>query len=324
MGFQPEIKLQLIDEALKALKLEGKPNNLYAPLRYMIDLGGKRIRPLLVTMGCELFGGEAKLALPGALAVELFHNFSLIHDDLMDQSPTRRGQPTVYTKWNPTIAILSGDLMLVKAFEQLNQLPASIRDDCRSMFERTAIEVCEGQQLDMNFEQENTVLVSDYIEMITLKTAVLLGCSLYLGARCAGASIQHAQALYEVGKELGISFQLRDDYLDAFGSGDFGKRIGNDIIANKKTFLLLTALQLANPNDLALLNQWIQAENPNPEEKIRTVLSIFKTYQIDQLADDLALKHYQNAISLLDSLPIDTQSASDLKQLSASLLHRVV
>lgn len=324
MSYGVSRKLMLIEDAIHQLPLQGKPENLYEPMRYMLALGGKRIRPVLALLGNELFGGNAEDALPAAMAVELFHNFSLIHDDLMDHSPMRRGQATVHEKWNSTIAILSGDLMLVKAFEPLHRLPSSIQKDCRYWFEKTAIEVCEGQQLDMNFEHEKSITTNDYIAMITLKTAVLLGCSLYLGARTGGASVHDAEQLAEAGKELGIAFQLRDDYLDAFGGEEFGKRIGNDILANKKTFLLISALELADQTDLNRLQHWINHPNPDEEQKIAEVLAIFKKYQVDKRSDERAMQHYHQAMDSMKSLQLNAEAEKELMEIAATLLHRKV
>lgn len=246
-----EKHLQLFNSHLEDYKTEvnlRSPRELYEPEHYILSLGGKRLRPLLALISCDLFGKAPQHALNSALCVELFHNFSLIHDDILDEAPLRRNQPTVHTKWNTNIAILSGDVMLVKAFEVLKNYESKEFSQLFSLFAKTSIEVCEGQQLDMNFENMDSVTVDDYIQMITKKTAVLLGCSLQMGAINAGVTQTDQDHIYEFGKHLGIAFQLLDDLLDAYATDEksFGKQIGGDIIANKKTFLVLKALELAN------------------------------------------------------------------------------
>jgi geranylgeranyl diphosphate synthase type II len=232
-----------------------QPRELYEPENYILSLGGKRIRPLLCLIACDLFDKDAKQSLNAALSVELFHNFSLIHDDILDKAPLRRGMPTVHSKWNSDIAILSGDVMMVKAFDVLKNYEATKLGNLLSIFAATSIEVCEGQQMDMNFETQSEVRVNDYLHMITLKTAVLLGCSLKMGAICADASKEDQGHLYEFGKHVGIAFQLMDDVLDAYADdAKFGKQVGGDIIANKKTFLLLKEFELANPSQKEKLN----------------------------------------------------------------------
>ncbi len=257
-----------LDNYIKGLDKK-QPHELYEPENYILSLGGKRIRPLLCLIGCDLFDKKADNALHAALSVELFHNFSLIHDDILDKAPLRRGQPTVHNKWNNNIAILSGDVMFAKAFDVLRSIEAEKLKLLLAEFSKTAIHVCEGQQLDMNFENSNSVTVADYINMITNKTAVLLGCSLKMGAICADAHPDDANHIYEFGKHLGIAFQLMDDLLDAFAEGDnFGKQIGGDIIANKKTFLLLKAFELVGTSKKEKL---LSALNADSEEKVQTV-----------------------------------------------------
>ena len=232
----------LIEKELERVSVEQSPVGLYAPIGYALSSGGKRIRPRLVLMGCELFGGDVKAALPLATAIEVFHNFTLLHDDIMDNADTRRGRATVHKKWDANTAILSGDAMLIKAYEQLEGVAASKLPELLHLFSRTALEVCEGQQYDMDFEQSAQVSLSDYFNMIRLKTAVLLGAALKMGAIVANASAEDANHLYAFGINIGIAFQLRDDYLDVYGNEqNFGKKIGGDILCGKRTFLLINA-----------------------------------------------------------------------------------
>ncbi|MFT7589854.1 MAG: geranylgeranyl diphosphate synthase type II, partial [Limisphaerales bacterium] len=237
---------EMVKSAISTMNIPLAPSGLYDPVRYIITLGGKRIRPCLVLMAASVAGGNPKDAIGAAMGIELFHNFSLLHDDLMDDAPLRRGQATVHEKWNADTAILSGDVMLVQAWQQVCNSPSEVLADVLKIFGKTAVEVCEGQQFDMDFESRTDVKKSEYLEMIRLKTAVLLGCSLWIGARIGGASTSECDALYHFGMELGISFQLQDDLLDTYGDPKkFGKTTGGDIIQDKKTFLLINALELA-------------------------------------------------------------------------------
>jgi len=237
----------LFNENIPYPSFKRDPEELYEPLSYMLELGGKRMRPVLVLLGCEMFSREAERALPQAIAIELFHNFTLIHDDIMDKAPLRRGLPTVHEKYNSNIAILSGDVMLVYAYKNLIQCKKNLIEPVVTLFNQTAVEVCEGQQLDMNFENRNDVSVKEYLKMIKLKTAVLIGCSLQTGAIIGGASAKEAERMYHAGYHLGIAFQLQDDILDSFGDEKkFGKQTGGDIIQNKKTILLIETLNRAS------------------------------------------------------------------------------
>ena len=230
---------ELIEKELQQIQFPDRPKNLYEPIRYMLAVGGKRARPVLVLMGCEVFNGNRTEAIPAALAIEVFHNFTLLHDDIMDNAPLRRSKPTVHNKWNNSIAILSGDAMFVKACELMMQVNDKQIRTVMDIFLRTSTEVCEGQQMDMSFEKEKNVSITDYLKMIELKTAVLLGCSLQIGAIIGGADEIQSKHLYEFGKNIGIAFQLQDDLLDVFGDAEkFGKQTGGDIISNKKTFLI--------------------------------------------------------------------------------------
>jgi len=237
----------LIEKELAVLKLPEEPKKLYEPIRYTLSLGGKRMRPVLLLLGCDLFDGNIEKAISAALAVELFHNFTLMHDDIMDNAPLRRNQPTTHQKWNKNVAILSGDLMLVKAYELLNSCETENLSGILNVFNEAATKVCEGQQMDMDFEEKETIFIDEYIKMISLKTAALLAGSLKIGAILGGASADDSRKLQEFGKHIGIAFQLQDDLLDVFGNPEkFGKTVGGDIIANKKTFLFLKAFELAD------------------------------------------------------------------------------
>jgi geranylgeranyl diphosphate synthase type II len=302
-----------------------KPAELYDPENYILSLGGKRLRPLLALIACDLFDRAPEKALDSALCVELFHNFSLIHDDILDAAPLRRNQATVHTKWNTNIAILSGDVMLVKAFDVLSKYPEKEFKSLCALFSKTAIEVCEGQQLDMNFENTETVTVDDYLNMITLKTAVLLGCSLKMGAINAGATELEQQNIYAFGKHLGIAFQLLDDVLDAYAnSPEFGKQIGGDIISNKKTFLLLKAFELASDRQRKELQRLLLLGKESAAEKVKGVRVLFDELQVKDLCVEKANEHTRVAISHLDSLPVNESKKELLKQFSFDLLNRSV
>jgi len=308
-------------------KLKGKePKELYEPENYILSLGGKRVRPLLALMACNLFNKPAKLALPSALCVELFHNFSLIHDDILDKAPLRRNKKTVHEKWNTNIAILSGDVMLVKAFEILKQYPDNEFKKVFSVFTKTAIEVCEGQQMDMNFETQKRVEVNEYIEMITLKTAVLLGCSLQMGAINAGANDKDQKYLYEFGKHIGVAFQLLDDLLDAFADekSKFGKQIGGDIMSNKKTFLLLKAIETANANQHLLLREFMKLSPQKNKEKVRGILTIFRELKVDSLCKAEADKHTRYALDCLLKVKARPDKKNELELFALQLLNRNV
>lgn len=298
------------------------PVELYGPEAYMLSLGGKRLRPLLALIACDLFEKDPSLAMDAALSVELFHNFSLIHDDILDQAPLRRNSPTVHTKWNTNIAILSGDAVLVKAFQALGNYKPETAFELTNVFSKTAIEVCEGQQLDMNFENMSTVSVGDYIHMITYKTAVLLGCSLKMGAIIAGASAADREHLYEFGKHLGISFQLLDDLLDAFAldSEKFGKKTGGDILANKKTFLLLNALENANPAQAKEIHELLSI--PASDEKINRMLSVYKTLHAEKHCREEANKHTQIALQHLEKINTSESKKTELRAFAVNLLNR--
>jgi geranylgeranyl diphosphate synthase type II len=283
-----------INEFIAANKFSKFPQELYEPLDYIMALGGKRMRPVMVLMACDLMNGKMEDAVHAAMAIETFHNFTLIHDDIMDNAPVRRGKTTVHEKWNVNTAILSGDVMLIEAYALLMKYENDLLRSILNIFNKSAIEVCEGQQIDMNFESRVDVSLSEYIHMITLKTAVVLGASLEVGALIAGVSKKQAQHLYEFGKNMGIAFQLRDDYLDLYADPKkFGKQVGGDVIANKKTFMLIKALELADGNDAIELNQLLQASEFNPIEKVSAIKNIFDKLAIPALLNE-EVKHYAN------------------------------
>ena len=295
------------------------PHNLYEPCRYLLSLGGKRVRPVLCVMGNELFGDIHPDAWHAAMGIELFHNFSLIHDDIMDKAPLRRGQPTVHEKYGLTAGILSGDVLSIFAYHQLAHITGHLQEVLH-LFNKTAVEVCEGQQLDMDFESRNDVRVEEYIHMIELKTSVLLACSLKMGALIGGATGGNADKLYSFGKNLGIAFQLQDDYLDAFGDVEkLGKQAGGDIKANKKTYLLIKALEKANPAQHAALGALLENNN---EEKVAAVLSLYEA--TGAKAECLtAVKHYSDkAFECLEDMAVLSKRKEPLHQLAATLLMR--
>jgi geranylgeranyl diphosphate synthase, type II len=313
---------ELVLDGIQQLSFPNEPAALYDPLRYILSLGGKRMRPVLTLMGCDVFAGDVKAALPAALGVEVFHNFTLMHDDIMDNAPLRRSKPTVHTKWNSNIAILSGDAMFVESCRLVMQSPDAAVRQVMEVFTKTALEVCEGQQYDMDFESMSEVSIDQYIDMIRLKTAVLLGGSLKMGAIIAGANESDANHLYDFGVNLGVAFQLQDDILDVFGDADkFGKQVGGDILSNKKTFLLLTALNTAQGTTKDSLLQWINTTD-QPQQKVIAVTEIYNSLNVREVAEGKMNELYDIALSHLDSIPVDDANKQPLKDLAASLMVR--
>lgn len=295
------------------------PGNLYEPCRYLLSLGAKRVRPALCVMGSELFGNITEDAWSAAKAIELFHNFTLIHDDIMDKAPLRRGNPTVHAKYGMTAGILSGDVMCIYAYAQLANVDVHLQE-LLQLFNTTAIEVCEGQQMDMDFEQRNDVTVGEYIEMIALKTSVLLACSLKMGALIGGASEKQADKLYEFGKNVGIAFQLQDDYLDAFGDAEkHGKQNGGDIKANKKTYLLLHAMAHANELQHRALHALLERDD---DAKVPATLSLFANTGADTACRDAATHYSDLAFEILEEINAPAEKKEPLRQLAAYLLQR--
>jgi geranylgeranyl diphosphate synthase type II len=322
----------LIDLFLKHLDVyksgldKKMPRELYDPETYILSWGGKRLRPLLALIACDLFNKDPKLALDSALSVELFHNFSLIHDDILDAAAIRRNQPTVHVKWNTNVAILSGDVMLVKAIQVLENYGLKEYKKLSAIFNKTAVEVCEGQQMDMNFETTEQVAVEDYLQMITFKTAVLLGCSLQMGAINAYCSESDQVNLYQFGKHLGIAFQLLDDLLDVFSNEPekFGKKTGGDIVANKKTFLLLKAIELASEKQKNEIQILLQSKELDSDTKVQQMLNIFNELNIKVLCRAEADKHTQLAIGFLTKVKASEEKKQTLKNFSINLLSRQV
>lgn len=301
------------------------PQNLYDPVVYILGLGGKRLRPVLTLMTSEIFGADYRESLNAALAVEVFHNFSLVHDDIMDDASLRRGKQTVHEKWNLNTGILSGDVMLILAYQLFENYKPEIFQKLAKLFSKTAIEVCEGQQYDIDFETRDNVTINEYIKMITYKTAVLVGASMKMGAIVADAPKEDAEAIYNFGLYLGIAFQLKDDYLDAFGDQEtFGKKIGGDITENKKTFLYLKTLENLNKEDKQQLLNLYSISPSNSESKIDAV----KEFMIAGKADELTLneieKYTLKAFSVLETLSISGEKKSILKSFGESLMGRMV
>jgi geranylgeranyl diphosphate synthase type II len=300
-----------------------QPSELYDPIAYTLNLGGKRIRPLLVLLGCDLFHGDIEKALPAAIAIELFHNFTLLHDDIMDRAPLRRGKETVYKKWNTNIAILSGDTMFALACGHLSQSGPDVLPLALTEFTNAARLVCEGQQQDMNFETLNVVSISDYIEMIRLKTAVLIGCSLKLGAILAKAPAAEADRIYSFGENIGLAFQLQDDLLDVFGDEQkFGKEIGGDILSGKKTFLLLKAYEIAPEKVRSELNHCFSGHPLPDKEKITLVKNIYQSLKIRELTLEEIGKYFSTALQSLDGIHADEPSKKALRSFANDLLKR--
>ncbi len=314
-----------IDEVLKSRVLPNHPENLYDPIDYMLNLSGKRIRPLLVLLGADLFGiKNIDDALPASVAIEYFHNFSLIHDDIMDKAPLRRGRQTIHQKWNDNVAILSGDALLIKAYEQLAHCPAHLIPDLLQIFNRVALEVCEGQQLDMDFEALHAIQQEAYVNMIRLKTSVLLGGALEMGAVLAEASRENRTQLYDFGVNLGIAFQLQDDILDAFGNPEtFGKQVGGDIIVNKKTILYILLGEAIQDEDRERFNTLLSLGEASSSTKIAGMKTLYEKYAIQQKADTLKQYYTTLAYKSLEAIDVDRQRKAELYELANQLMKRV-
>ena len=309
-----------LENILQQEHFSAQPANLYDPLRYFLQLGGKRMRPMLSLMACKMTGTDFEKALPAALAVEYFHNFSLIHDDIMDAAPIRRGQATVHEKWNANIAILSGDVLLVKAYEQLAKYDSNTFHALFKVFNKTAIEVCEGQQLDMDFELRKDVSEAEYLEMIRLKTSVLLGCALQMGGVVGGATHSDAQLLYSFGEELGLAFQIQDDILDLYGdSAQVGKQVGGDVLANKKTLLSIRAKKVADCTQLETLEALEQLQDPLL--KIEKTKELYTALGARQYCEDQMKAHHQKALAALSRIEIDG-TKSEFEELAEFLFAR--
>ncbi|MBB1644154.1 polyprenyl synthetase family protein [Sphingobacterium sp. UME9] len=315
---------QLVIEAIETSQFPETPSNLYDPIRYILTLGGKRVRPVLTLMAAELFGmQEMDEIIPAAKAVEFFHNFSLIHDDLMDKAPLRRGKTTVHEKWDANIAILSGDGLLVKAYEEISKcnpiyLPATLK-----ILSKVAMEVCEGQQLDMDYESRDSLTMPEYLEMIRLKTSVLLGGALQLGAILSGADEQQQQLIYDFGENVGLAFQLQDDILDAYGDPDtFGKIVGGDIMINKKTFLLVKLMAVISDDDKTVLQGLLDTSIETTPSKVADMLALYEKYEIKIAADELKDIYTQRAFEKMEALNVPNDRKEALLVLANNLLVR--
>jgi len=310
---------------LYTANLTKQPAELYDPISYILHLGGKRMRPALLLMACEMFDGDIQKALKPALGIETFHNFTLLHDDIMDKAPLRRNKATVHERWNNDIAILSGDTMFVKSYQLMMHVEDSKLREVLDIFCKTAVEVCEGQQYDMNFESLDKVSIDEYLHMITLKTAVLLAASLQIGGILGGANTIDAHHLYEFGKNIGIAFQLQDDILDVYGdSAKFGKQVGGDILSNKKTYLLLSALEIATGEILEELKAWIENKNFIAAEKVTAITAIYTKLSIRKIAESKMHEFHQKAMHHYHALSVDTEKKNMLLQFSESLLVREI
>jgi len=296
---------------------------LYDPVSYILSIGGKRLRPVLTLIGTDLFDGNIEDSYQSALGIEMFHNFTLLHDDIMDDAPLRRGMDTVHEKWGINAAILSGDVMFVQAFVKVTSCKTEYLRPVLDLFNITAIEVCEGQHLDMEFETREDVTIPEYIEMIKLKTSVLVGCALKLGAILADASKKEADLIYNFGLNLGIAFQIQDDILDIFGDAAlFGKQVGGDILANKKTYLLIKALETANENQGKELNSWLTNSDYKAEQKIEAVTAIFSDLKVKEQAENVMWKYYEKAIASLGAIKLSEEKHNYLLNFAKGLMIR--
>ena len=313
-----------VKSALSEVKFDNNnPSELYQPITYTLNLGGKRIRPVMVLLTCDLFGGDIETAINPAIAIEIFHNFTLLHDDIMDNAPIRRGKETVFKKWNTNVAILSGDTMFALAYKYLVKTKVPDIQSILDIFTKAAIEVCEGQQYDMNYETNDNVSIPEYIEMIRLKTAILIATSLRTGAVVAGADKTDVENIYLFGENVGIAFQLMDDLLDVYGNQEvFGKKIGGDIVTNKKTYLLIKAMNEAKDKDLAELKKYFSSTNFNDEEKIKSVTEIYNKLGVKESTNQLINDYYDKALMCLSKISINDDKKAVLKKYSDQLVTR--
>jgi len=308
---------------LKDKSLLKEPKNLYEPVDYILQLGGKRIRPVLTLMAASIFSEDYKKALPAAFAIEMFHNFTLIHDDIMDDAPLRRGKTTVHEKWNLNTGILSGDAMLILAYQHFENYAPAIFQKLAKLFSKTALEVCDGQQLDVDFETRNDVTIPEYIHMISLKTSVLIGAALKMGAIVSEANEEDAQKLYNFGFNLGIAFQLQDDYLDTFGDPlTFGKQVGGDIIENKKTYLYLKTLEIANTSDQKTLIDLFNQKPTDSSEKIIVVKQLFEKNNISKHIKSQIANYTNAAFAILETMHISETAKNELQEFGVDLMDR--
>ena len=319
---------QLLDKVnahIEQLDYAHEPMRLYEPVKYILSLGGKRIRPAMMLMAYNMYREDVERILDPALALEIYHNFTLLHDDLMDNADVRRGKPTVHKRWDANTAILSGDVMLSLADVYMSRVDDEYFREVMATFHKTSIEIAEGQQYDMDFETRSDVAEAEYIEMIRLKTSVLLACALKIGAILGGASKEDAEHLYRLGECIGLAFQLRDDYLDVYGDPKvFGKKIGGDILCNKKTYLYINALRLADKEQRAVLDYWATATGVNPDEKIAAVTAIYTALGLPEMSRAIEERYYSQAKAELDVLSVSAEQKGVLRQFMATLMERDV
>ncbi|MDD4991592.1 MAG: polyprenyl synthetase family protein [Paludibacter sp.] len=315
---------QIVSSELDKINWTKEPRGLYEPIGYVLSMGGKRIRPALALMACNLFSDDVTPAIQSALGLEVFHNFTLLHDDIMDRADVRRGRPTVHKKWNDNTAILSGDVMQIASYQLVANTPAKYLKPVLDLFSKTAAEICEGQQYDVDFENRDEVKAEEYLEMIRLKTAVLLGCALKTGAWIGGAGEEDAQNLYDFGINIGLAFQLKDDLLDVYGDeATFGKKIGGDILCNKKTFMLIHALELAKGSDAEELQKWLKISDENlSEAKIEAVTSLFNKLGVKAICEDKMQFFYTKAIANLENVTVLDNKKHELRKLADKLMSR--
>jgi geranylgeranyl diphosphate synthase, type II len=314
---------EIISKEIAELQIGEEPHELYAPITYTLESGGKRIRPLLVLASCNLFSEDVQQAVPIAMAMEVFHNFTLLHDDIMDNSPIRRNRPTVHMKWDTNIAILSGDAMMIKAYSILSKVPEKQLKPIINLFNKTALEVCEGQQYDMNFEIQKNVTESEYLKMIKLKTSVLIAACLKAGATIGGADDTSSDLLYDFGLNMGIAFQLQDDLLDTYAeTSEFGKKNGNDIITGKKTFLLINALEKSNPELKTELNGLIGNKSIPDENKIKQVIEIYNKLHIKELTENKIQEYYFSAMKSIEKLTVKEEKKQVLMTFAEQIINR--
>ena len=325
MTYSAQQLLGKVNAYLKQMPYSRPPKGLYDPIAYELDLGGKRVRPVLMLMGYNLYREDVDTILPQAAGLETYHNHTLLHDDVMDHADMRRGKPTVHNVWDENTAILSGDAMLILAYRLMAQCPADKLPQVLGIFTETTMEICEGQQWDMEFEKRMDVKVDEYVEMIRLKTSVLLAAALKIGACLAGAPEEDARKLYDFGMKMGLAFQLQDDWLDVYGDPKvFGKNIGGDILCNKKTYMLITALQQADDAQRAELEGWLSATNCEPAEKIAAVTRLYNKVGVGERCMERVEAYYNEGLAVLDSVALPAERKQVLKEFACSLMNRKV
>ncbi len=314
----------IITSELEQINWSKEPRGLYEPIGYVLSMGGKRIRPALTLMACNLFQDDVQTAVNTALGLEVFHNFTLLHDDIMDRADVRRGQPTVHKKWNDNTAILSGDVMQIASYQLIAKTPATYLKSVLDLFSKTAAEICEGQQYDVDFETRDVVKAEEYLEMIRLKTAVLIGCALKCGAWIGGAGDEDAQNLYNFGINIGLAFQLKDDLLDVYGDEEtFGKKIGGDILCNKKTYLLIHSIELAAGETEKELKEWLKISDEKiSDEKITSVTKIYNQLGVRTICEDKMHEFYTKAVANLENVSVSVSKKQELRNLASKLMSR--